>query len=287
MISMYGSLSLHFDGDISVDHKVTARTLAKSLTHTQNAIDRAYLDLKHGNLWKYARMSGEDYATADFIALYPREGGFIQEVASDVGQAILDRLMAALSPAVERVLHEGQDVATSLSQQLSDRKNQLERGYIEPTDFANLLAQPDPRVVRRYADRSINREFDQVLSIIRSAHAGTSSLEIEVRGTRNSTFAFDRSRSERFHSVVSQRQVGDPVVYVARVRQLDRRQLNGKVVNSVNEKTVTIHFGHDEDFLKVHPYLGTSDEMVFVGAPLVEYGAFDPGSGDVYFLNLV
>ena len=83
-----GSLSLHFEGEIVTDHLVSARTLGKTLVHTQNAIDRAYLDLKYGNLWKYARMKGEDYPRADFFVLYPEEGGFIQELASSAGKEI-------------------------------------------------------------------------------------------------------------------------------------------------------------------------------------------------------
>jgi len=26
--------------------------------------------------------------------------------------------------------------------------------------------------------------------------------------------------------------------------------------------------------------------MVFVGSPLIEYGAFDPNAGDIYFIKL-
>jgi hypothetical protein len=282
-----GSLSLHFEGDIVSDHYVSARTLGKSLVHTQNAIDRAYLDLKYGNLWKYARMKGEDYQSSDFIALYPEEGGFIQELLSDMGKSITNRISSALSPAMEKVLAEGEEVASSISQQVESRKNQIEKGIIEPQKFNLLVDNPDGKVVRTYADRSINREFDQVLTIIRSQHAGESHLEIAVQGTKMLKFDFNKHRSEKFHALISRREVGSPVVYVARVRQLDRDGLKGKVVNLENEKNIVIHFLQDNDFVKVHPYLGNNSEMVFIGAPIIEYGAFDPNTGDIYFIDLL
>jgi hypothetical protein len=77
------------------------------------------------------------------------------------------------------------------------------------------------------------------------------------------------------------------VVYVARVRQLDRQLLNGKIVNQENDKTLTIRFADDSDFVKAHPYLGNNDEMIFIGAPIIEYGAFDPNAGDIYFIDLI
>ena len=282
-----GSLSLHFEGEIVVDHMVSARTLGKSLAHTQNAIDRAYLDLKYGNLWKYARMRGEDYPFADFVALYPEEGGFVQKLFSSTGKQIVNRISSALAPAMERVLAEGEEVASSMSQQVESRKNQVAHGILEPTRFQALIESPGERVVRTYADRSINREIDQVLSIIRSQNSGESFLEIKAHGDKSIKYEFNRYRSEKFHSIVSRREVGEPVIYVARVRQLDRDRLNGKVVNLENNKSVIVHFLHDKDFVKAHPYLGNKNDMQFIGAPVIEYGAFDPNAGDIYFIDLL
>lgn len=282
-----GRLSLHFDGDVVSDHFISARTLGKSLVHTQNAIDRAYLDLKYGNLGKYARMRGDDYQSADFIALYPKEGGFIQELASDIGQSIINRISSALSPAMDKILAEGYEVASSISQQVENRKNQIEKGVIKPQSYKLLANNPDNKVVRKYADRCINRELDQVLSIIRSRYAGESLLEMAFQGEKLLKFNFDKYKSEKFHALISQKEVGDPIIYVSSVRQLDRDILKGKIVNLENDKTVAIHFLHENDFVKAHPYLGNKSEMIFIGSPVIEYGAFDPNAGDIYFIDLL
>jgi len=208
---MSSSLTLHFDGDIVSNHFVSARTLGRSLVHTQNAVDRAFLDLKYGNLWKHARMKADDYHAADFIALYPEEGGFVQKLLSDSGKAIVDRISSALGPAMDRVLQEGDEVSDSLQQQVTNRKNQIEKGLIEPSTFQHIVENPGQHVVRSYADRSINREIDQVLSMIRSRNSGDSVLEITTEGSRTENYQFNRFRSERFHSIISKRQVGEPM----------------------------------------------------------------------------
>ena len=37
------TFSVHFDGPITVEHKVSIRVLAKTYEHMQRAIDRAYV----------------------------------------------------------------------------------------------------------------------------------------------------------------------------------------------------------------------------------------------------
>lgn len=284
-----GNIALHFDGDIVTDHKVTARTLGKALLHTQNAIDRAYLDTKYGNLWKHARMKSEDYAEADFIALYPEEGSLLQGLVSlsFSGVVIADRIRTAVRPAMERAMAQGEENASSLKDQYASRKNQIQHGIIEPQTYEQFVQHPDARVVRSYADRSINRELDQTLSMIRAKHAGESTLGITVGGNQTETYEFNKATSENFHRVISKRELGQPVIYRCNIRQLDNVLLNGKAINEVNERTVTLHFFSNEDFLKAHPYLANNQPMTFLGSPLIEYGAYDPNAGDVYFIDLV
>ncbi|ECD5693473.1 hypothetical protein ABNN50_003495 [Salmonella enterica subsp. enterica] len=42
----------------------------------------------------------------------------------------------------------------------------------------------------------------------------------------------------------------------------------------------------NQDFQEVFPYFQGEKEMVFLGAPYIEYGAFDPACGDVYFIQV-
>ena len=65
------TFSIHYDGPITFEHKVTVRVMARTYEHMQRAIDRAYLFNKYGNVWKHARLKAADYEFVDFIAEYP------------------------------------------------------------------------------------------------------------------------------------------------------------------------------------------------------------------------
>ena len=62
------SIRIHFDGEIAAHHYIMLRALSKSLTHLQCALDRAYLDVKYQGVWKYAKLSKDDYSEVIFSA---------------------------------------------------------------------------------------------------------------------------------------------------------------------------------------------------------------------------
>ena len=76
-------VQIHFDGDITDNHQIPVRTLGKSLVHIQRAFDRAHLDRKFDNgVFKYARMTNEDYAQNELWVDIPEEGGYIANLFS-------------------------------------------------------------------------------------------------------------------------------------------------------------------------------------------------------------
>lgn len=281
-------IQIHFDGDIAENHQVSMRTLGRTIFHLQNALDRAYIENKYGSLWKHARMRGSDYEESTFLVQEPAEGGYVLDflASNDVTKKIVDRLAAALGPALEQAMQDGEDVAQSLAQQVETRQMQVEKKILEPQTFEHLVNNPSQKVIRSYGDRSITKEIDQILSIIRSQHAGESTFELVMKGSKTHTFQFNRHTSEKFHRVVSKRSLGDPVIYVAKVSSLDFKNRSGKILNVTNEKTANIHFSNTGSFHKAKEYLGTNNEMTFIGCPVIEYGAFDPQAGDIHFIDI-
>jgi hypothetical protein len=96
--------SVHFDGPITIDHRVPIRVLAKTYEHMQRAIDRAYLIELHGEVWKHARLKANQYRETDFIAEYPREGGIILDAVREGAGAVLDRIAGSIRPVFEAAL---------------------------------------------------------------------------------------------------------------------------------------------------------------------------------------
>jgi hypothetical protein len=281
-------VQIHFDGDIAVNHQVSMRTLGKTLTHLQNSMDRAYLEQHYGQLWKFAKMRQEFYSEVELLVQEPKEGGYVLDFLSSnpVTKAVINRVSSAVNGAVEASKQAGLDKATKIEDSLSTRIAQVESGILVPKDLQTMIDNPDASVIRRYGDRAISREIDQILSIIRAGHAGDSTFELILSGGKSAKFEFNKESALRFHSTVSRRELGEPVLYTAKISSLDRHNNNGKIFNLITEKVANIHF-FNEDFLEMAmPFFQEKKEMFFVGSPLIEYGAFDPNAGDIYFIKL-
>lgn len=280
-------ISFHFDGGIAQDHKISLRTLSRSHVHLQSAIDRAYLDVKYDGVWKGARLKTEDYSETDFICLRPENGGYITGFVSTLPYAnrIIDRIRAALQPAVDRAIEDAELEAQNYENALDDRNAQINAGIIQPRDFNDVLLNPDETVIRAFGDRSIVKEIDQILTVIR-AHPDDSELEITLDGANQYVCKFNKDSGSAFHRIITERGIGLPVIYRGQIRSLDAKYLSGKFINSDNKRTHNIFLHNRQNFQAIHPFLATRAEFTFIGCPAIEYGAFEPNSGDIHFLTL-
>ncbi len=284
MEKVAATVKLHFDGDIAAGHQIPIRVLGQSLLHMQKAIDRAYLDIKYGGVWKNARMKSEDYEISEFIAQAPQEGGYIFDFFSSIRDSarIVDRVSSAINEAKAQASLQ----IELIKDQAVDLKQKLESKLIKPIGFQTFFRNKNNEIIREYGDRSIAKEIDQVVAPLRQDYSGDSNLVLVLAGTSSQKFEFDRQTSNRFHQVVARRNLSKPLIYRGKLKVLDKINLRGKFENTENNKISIIHFGCIDDLLKAHPFLGTEAEMVFIGSPIIEFGSIEPNSGDVYFLNI-
>lgn len=241
-------IRIHYDGDIAENHQVPMRILGKCLSHIQNAIDRAYLDIKHEGVWKHARMSSDDYVKTEYIVQPPKEGGYILDFFSSMKESkkITDRVSNAIDQAINQVRAQ----ATSLSDQVSLKKEQVLKRILKPISFAELLDNPPPEVVRQYGDRSIVKEIDQVLSTVRSDYSGDSTFELSLVGERTKKYDFNKQKSISFHEAVSKRSVGSPVTFTGKIDEPSMKNKRCKFHNNATGTTSILHLSNDADFLK-------------------------------------
>lgn len=287
---MTAVFSIHFDGPIVTEHKVSLRVMAKTYEHMQRAIDRAYLDTKYGEVWKHARLRQEDYAHTEFLAEYPREGGIILDGIKAGADAIIDRVNSALSGPFEKALREGVEEHGSILDQLSRRRENAHARRGQFITFDEMLENPDEKVVRAYADRSIVKEIDQITSMVRPDDLNGSYVEFKLHGSRaHPTYTFDSAQAKRFHEVVSRRELGDPILIRGRIRLLDQGNkfagMKAKILNIESDREVTLHLASEEDFIKLHPY-HTAERVDLLACPVIEFGAYDPNGGDMFFVDI-
>lgn len=291
---MKSIISIHFDGPIAKSHAVQLRTFSKTLGHIQTAIDRAYLDNKYGNIWKFARLQSEDYPKTDFILQQTREGGFIADLLGDKDSStIVTRIYNAVAPAYE----QAQAVTIPKEPKLTDlgeqRKRHYKAGAQRPIPYSQLIENPDQKQTRAYGDRSIVKEFDQIASAIRSRSGDGSLVEVNLSTDKAyPTFVFDAETSAKFHSVVSTKTLGDPVELSITLRALDSGNggiSKAKALNLESNKEFNLHISSERSFAGLRKYLKKKNPPPFVviGCPILEYGAFDPLAGDMYFIDVV
>jgi len=282
------AVQIHFDGDIAKNHQVSMRTLGKTLVHLQNSFDRACIEKRKGALWKHAKMPQAFYNDVELLVQEPKEGGYVLDfVAKNAAtKAIIDRVSGAIKQAADSAMQAGSEEVADIEQTLRIKRTQIEHQIITPKEFNSLVNQPDASVIRRYGDRAIAREIDQILSIIRSTHAGNSTFELTLFGSSENSFKFNRTQAKNFHKIVSERSIGDPVIYSAEVKSLDKPNLNGKINNLSTQKSANILFANEHALKQVIPFFDSGEKMQFIGCPFIEYGAFDPLAGDIFFVEL-
>lgn len=285
------SIQIHFDGQIAKNHQVSLKVLGKTLTHLQNAINRSFLDINsNGRLQKHKKISKKNSLDVEFLVESPREGGYILDFFSKTsayGDKIIERLRKAIEVAFQESFKKSQENSLSIKEEIDKQiKSYEESNSIELWNKDEFVESMSATSKKTYADRAIVRELDQILSLIRSSSSTDSIFELSLVGTSTKKFSFDKERSDKFHNIISEKRIGQPLLFKVSISSLDRPNLVGKVVNSKTKKTYNLRFIDEHSFKKVISFFEEDKEMIYIGVPLIEYESFDPIAGDIYFINI-
>lgn len=285
------SIWYRFDGPIVIDNHLSLRTTARTADHLQSAIDRAYLDTRYGNVFKYQKLKNNEYAQVDFIALTPEPGSFIQNIVAKVAnpttRKVVDRINSVLSTAYDRA-DEPIDVSAPSIREQAEQRRDLYRKEKDAPSYDEFVNSELASLSNAYAERSISKEVDQILSLIRQDHNQGSTFEISLYGSKaGGKFDFDFQRAERFHKLVSERRVGRPMIIDIELRSLDAGKngaiSTGKAKNLNSGKECSMHIADPIVFAKLAPHLRRVQRkrLQIVACPIYEYDAWDPKGGDV------
>lgn len=284
-------ITFHYDGPISPNHDISLRTLGKTLQHLQSAIDRAHLDIKHGRVWKHARPTKKDQEATNFIVGRPRDGGYILDILSGTASEIVKRVSNAIGTVEQSEQSDEAGETARLLQQAQDRKVSVRKAM----DFSDYIQSEDTSLTTTYGNRSIAKEIDQILSLIRAKNS-TSTLNFHFKGDDFSTdYGFNNESARAFHKTVSRRDLGNPLWVVGNVRELDGgdqfTKPKGKFINAITKRMHTLHIEDESGYNMLVPYMpkrsGESKKVRILACPVHEFGAFEPYGGDLYFLGVV
>ena len=265
--------------------------LARTYEHMQRAIDRAYLIETYGDVWKHARLKGQQYQETDFIAEYPREGGIILDAVRDGAGAMLDRVAAAIRPVFESATQQAIEQNQTMAAQLLERHAYVQGMQENTQTFEQVAAAPPQNWATAYSNRSVVKEIDQLVGQISPQQLDGSSVEISLHGNlTHLPFAFTPPIARRFHTIASQRELGAPFIVNARIRSLDRgnryAKPSAKVENLSTNREVSLHLPKRENCDELHPYHNGEPVRLYV-CPIVEALGFDMNGGDLMYLAVV
>lgn len=282
------SFSIHFDGPITVDHKVPVRVLAKTYEHMQRAIDRAHLVNRYGAVYKNAHLKEEDYLITEFMAEYPREGGIILDAIREGAETIIDHVQAAVRRVYDPAVDAGLNQQVTFAQELHDRKNYIAGMGENTKTFAALLNDPPPYWEAAYSDRSIVKEVDQLVGQVKPSRIEGSVVYLQLTGSSlYLPMEFNSEIAGRFHKIISQRELAAPVIVRSKIRDLDIgnkfSKPKAKIVNLDTGREVSLHLALQTDFYALHPH-HTAEEVFIYASPVIEAGGFDLKGGDLQFL---
>ncbi len=286
---MDSKIIFHFDGPIVENHRISLRVLGRTLVHLQSAVDRSYLDLKHGKVWKHAKLKRYEYDEANFIVGVPREGGYLLDIFSSAASGIVSRISSAIGAVIDRadVGEEGsrQVLATQAEARLARPRKAL--------SFDDYLLSDATELARAYGDRSIAKEVDQILSPVRAGHKDNT-LEIEFRTQSfRKDYAFDWQSARAFHRTISRRDLGQAIWVTSQIRSLDGgnefSRPSGRIVNLATKREHVLHIDNEDGYNVLVPYMprrgGKRKTVELLVCPVLEFGAFEPYGGDFYFLG--
>lgn len=290
---MSAIIQLTFDGSlVRNQHQVALRDLAQAMMAIQSAADRACLDVLHGDVWKHQRLPRQHYDYVEFIVGQPQAGSYVIDFISDQAGAIVARMKKAILTPYAVAIDEAGDAVYTLGHQIEARRD-MAKSAGKLVSYEDLDTADMPLIKRTYGDRSINKEFGQMLTPVSREPGGLMKLVMkDSEDDSAQTFEFNSEVAKRFKKVISLRQLGAPVVYRGTMRELDRgptekvRDFRGKFINASNQKTVIIHIAHKDDFSRLVPLLNSDEPIEIVAAPVIEFSSYDPVGGDIQFLEI-
>lgn len=285
------TFSVHFDGPITIDHRVPIRVLSKTYEHMQRAIDRAYLIELHGEVWKHARLTDNQYRETEFIAEYPREGGIILDAVRDGAEALLDRVANAVRPVFERSVQQAIEQQESIAVQLAQRHNYVQGMRENTMTYEQIAENPPADWANAYSNRSVVKEVDQLVAQVTPRELEGSIVEITLNGNvAHLPFAFTAPIARRFHVIASRRELAAPMIVNAKIRSLDRGNRfvkpSAKIENLSTNREVNLVLPRREAFDELHPYHNAESVRLYA-CPVVEAMGFDLHGGDLMYLAVV
>jgi hypothetical protein len=287
-------LVIKFGGVLAPDHRISVRTLTRTLYPIQRAVDCIVYYEEFGAVRKFSTLPKNLYGDADFYLGIPEANCVIVPLLKQTGRQITSKIRTYLeipyASAAEDV-HPRPPLNTEVLYAL----NKVVHGNVQETTHQDLIERREERE-REYIEAKVVEQINQALSPVRSSKVGPDDyIAIEtLDDAGTTTFHFNQARAKRFNSIATQAHLGPVVVYEGTLHGLTEN--NSQVFPFVgefrsnandNKQSQSLLIPHENLALELSPANLTKRNIKFWAAPVARYGAFDEIRGDIVLIKII
>lgn len=289
---MSNKIILKFSGDLAPNDQITARTLSHSLQSLQRAVDKIVIYETRESLKKFDSLSSNQYSEADFIVQQFEPGCIQIPLLNETAGYIASRLRGILNQPYDLAASQQEQLFPQIENQFSSAYNRAFYADPEANTQNNLIQ--NPNVEREYSNVAILKDINQLISPMRSSKTNEED-SISLRVSDNSLtkdYLFNKIISQRFNSIVTSKKLGPETVYRGHLTGLETTKFNefpfsGKFISKTTGFEMKLLIHTEATALALSSFNLSSTELMFWGAPMTTYGAFDEVRGDIVFLEFL
>ena len=286
-------IALHFDGGFIEGDTLSARTLGHALLAIQRMVDKSVIFERRGSIKKGDVLPAVWNSEAD-LAVKPFEKGCITVplVGLQDSKAI-GLLKGVLHDPFQEAISDEPIEKQSLVEGIPAAVNRAIK-KIGTITHEKLIRDAHSREQRYFAE-AIYRDFDNLISPLRSsAIADEDTISVELKDKSGALeYEFNKLISNRFHKIVSAKQLGPTVYYSGRLTEFGETKskhfpYSGRFFSKASKNEHKLLIADEADAERLRSYnTARNKELNFFGAPVSAWGAFDEQKGDIVFLTLI
>lgn len=283
-------ISFRVTGGLAPDNKISMHLLGCLCMNTQSALNRAFLEAKNSHVYKYQKLSKNDYEKTMFLFQSTREGSFIVDFIehSDFAVRIAKTFQKLLDPAYE-IINRGfkRDYYSSF-EQVQDVTNKIALGAIKPKTFGEFKQNPPKEFAPSYAAKSLTRDISTALTPLKRSSHSDDSITLSVFSDNTRDYYFNRELAGSLHHLANDLYYLSPVVYNMKLFEMNEKTKTAIAYNVDNDNSEQkIRFVDKASFNSARNKFNGEEFISIIGMPCAEYATLDVNRGDILYVDRV
>lgn len=230
-------IDYHFTGPLFEEHTVNLDVLTITLDSLNRALSRSYLDAhRPGGVIKNAQMNKYERENFIFTAELPLGQSWFQSIRAGTlnAEKAVERFVGAIIPPYEKAKERGLERSISLARQAHDVKQNIHNESLTAQPFDDFLKEGEN--INNFGQKSIAKYQSKMVSPMVNLPLDNK-LELTIHGKDTYELEFDGRISKNFHTLISSRDIGKPVIFRGNVQFIHANRHRGDFYNTITRRT--------------------------------------------------